>query len=157
MLHPKSSGSVTVHDKDPLHYPLIDTKSLTDIDGHDIETLIAGIDAALKLAHSDSIQKLGVTLSPNKITACDHYKEDEYWKCAIRYLSTNLDTMTGTVKMGIKPEEGDCVDEKLRVHGVHKLRVADASIIPVTISGHLTAPTVVIGEKLADDLKHHWK
>lgn len=157
LLHPKSTGSLTLHDKDPLHHPLIDTHSLTDLDERDIETLLAGINNALKLAHSESFHKLGAELNPHKLPGCAHHEKDDYWKCAIRHLSTNLGDITGTVKMAAKPEEGGCVDDQLRVHGIHKLRVADSSVIPVTISGHLTAANAVIGERAADIIKHHWK
>jgi len=42
------------------------------------------------------------------------------------------------------------VDEKLRVYGVSRLRVADASIMPAITSGNTNAPTIMIGEKLSD-------
>ena len=42
------------------------------------------------------------------------------------------------------------VDEKLRVHGVGNLRVADASIMPTITSGNTNAPSFMIGEKLSD-------
>ena len=42
------------------------------------------------------------------------------------------------------------VDEKLRVHGVSNLRVADASIMPTITSGNTNAPSIMIGEKLSD-------
>lgn len=103
------------------------------------------------------MQKLGVYLNPNKVPACKQYEDDEYWKCAIRQMTFNLGGVTGTVKMGTKPQEGACVDNKLRVYGVNKLRVVDASIIPITMSGHLTAPTVVIGEKASEILKQAWE
>lgn len=45
------------------------------------------------------------------------------------------------------------VDAELRVQGVDRLRVADASIMPELISGHTNAPTIMIGEKAADLLK----
>jgi choline dehydrogenase len=54
----------------------------------------------------------------------------------------------GTCKMG--SDEMAVVDERLRVHGVEGLRVADASVMPTITSGNTHAPTVMIGEKASD-------
>jgi choline dehydrogenase len=56
-----------------------------------------------------------------------------------------------TAKMG--QDSMSVVDGKLKVYGINKLRVADASIMPEITSGNTMAPCVVIGERAADILK----
>ena len=50
--------------------------------------------------------------------------------------------------MGVDAEA--VVDPRLRVHGIEGLRVADASIMPAVISGNTNAPSILIGERVAD-------
>src|SRR5262249_15479039 len=55
---------------------------------------------------------------------------------------------TSTCRMG--PDENAVVDDRLRVRGFERLRVADGSIMPAVVSGNTNAAIVMIGEKGAD-------
>ena len=66
----------------------------------------------------------------------------------VRRSSQSLYHPVGTCAMGTGPQA--VVDARLRVHGVPRLRVVDASVIPQIVRGNVNAPTVMIAEKAAD-------
>ncbi|XP_022901081.1 glucose dehydrogenase [FAD, quinone]-like [Onthophagus taurus] len=156
--HPKSTGSVSLRTKDPFNYPIINGNYYTDPDHEDLSTMIAGIRKALALTKTEAFKKLNVHLNEHRLTACEKFEHlsDDDLKCSIRHLTISLGDPCGTNKMGPKTDKNAVVDHELKVHGIENLRVADASVIPNTLTGHMTAPEVMIGEKAADIIKKHW-
>ncbi len=73
---------------------------------------------------------------------------DGDWEEFLRRESVTVFHPVGTCKMGSDPMA--VVDSSLRVHGVAKLRVVDASIMPHLVGGNTNAPTMMIGERGAD-------
>ncbi|HSW17680.1 MAG TPA: GMC oxidoreductase, partial [Ramlibacter sp.] len=66
----------------------------------------------------------------------------------IRKTGQTTQHMAGTCKMG--NDAMAVVDERLRVHGIAGLRIADASVMPTMISGNTSIPCMMIGEKCAE-------
>jgi choline dehydrogenase len=73
---------------------------------------------------------------------------DEALKAHIRKSLETLYHPVGTCKMG--HDEMSVVNERLEVHGINGLRVADASIMPTIVSGNTNAACIMIGEKASD-------
>lgn len=60
-----------------------------------------------------------------------------------------------TCRMSNDPQSG-VVDQRLRVHGVRNLRIADTSVFPRMLSSHTMWPAIMVGERCADFIKKDW-
>lgn len=61
-----------------------------------------------------------------------------------------------TCRMSNDPKSG-VVDQRLRVHGVRNLRVADTSVFPRMLSTHTMWPAIMVAERCADFIKKDWR
>ncbi|CAG9861255.1 unnamed protein product [Phyllotreta striolata] len=156
LLRPKSTGWVRLKSKDPNVYPDINPNYFTHKE--DVRTLTEGIRIALNVSASSAFQRFNSR--PHKIPfpGCRQYAfdTDEFWECSIRHFTFTIYHPTSTCKMGPRTDPDAVVDHRLRVYGVERLRVIDASIMPTIVSGNTNAPTIMIGEKGADMIKEDW-
>ncbi|KAL6266502.1 hypothetical protein P5V15_003351 [Pogonomyrmex californicus] len=156
LLKPKSRGRITLLANDINVKPEIVPNYLDHPD--DVKTTIAGIRAALNISQTKSMRAFDSQLFNITYTECNKYKYDsnDYWTCALKLLASTLFHFSGTCKMGPKGDPTAVVDPRLKVFGVQGLRVADASIMPEIISGHINLPVYMIAEKAADLIKEDW-
>ncbi|XP_057671734.1 glucose dehydrogenase [FAD, quinone]-like [Diorhabda carinulata] len=158
LLHPKSVGSLRLSSKNPFRWPKIYANFFTDTENKDIKTFIAAIREIQRLSRTNVMKKLGAKLIQTPIPGCEGeiFDSDDYWECALRSLTSSLWHQVSTCKMGPKQDPEAVVDNEGKVHGIRNLRVADTSIIPITLSAHTAAPSYMIGERISDFIKEKW-
>ena len=158
VLHPKSRGHLKLRSRDPYHHPILKGNYYTDTENEDVKTMIAAIREAQKIFKAPTFQKYEAKIVTTKIPGCeDHeFDSDSYWECALRAIPISLFHQMGTCKMGSKEDKEAIVDDQMQVYGIENLRVIDASIIPLPISGHTNIPSFMIGAKGADLIKNKW-
>lgn len=143
----KSRGRVLLKSSDPKDKPLVNPRYLSNEE--DLENLAKYAQDFAKVTKSKYFKSIDAELLDLASPYCDEFDKDslEYWKCYSSCLLYPKTRYCGTCAMG------SVVDSRLRVYGVKKLRVADASVMPIITSGDVTAPTIMIGEKVSDIIK----
>ncbi|KAH8306530.1 hypothetical protein KR018_009203 [Drosophila ironensis] len=154
--HPKSVGRLWLKDRNPLGWPKLDPKYF--IAEEDVEYLLDGIKASLRIIEMPAMQKIGASLLKRRVPGCEKFEfaSDDYWRCSIRTLSYTLHHQVATCRMGPASDPTAVVDHQLKVHGMRRLRVVDTSVIPVPPTAHTNAAAFMIGEKAADMIRSEW-
>ena len=141
-LRPESRGRLRLGGVSALDRPVIDAGYLTH--PADLPVMIAGIRRALDVAQARALDRFrGERVSPTPGASSD----DEL-ASHLRELGQTLYHPAGTCRMGSDGEA--VVDTRLRVRGVERLWVADASVMPRLVSAHPNAAVIMIGERAAD-------
>jgi choline dehydrogenase len=143
-LRPESRGFVALRSNDPREAPMIQPNYLdSDVDRR---TLRDGIRLVRDVLRQPAMRPyLGAEIEPGR--AIERDDELDAW---IRARAETIYHPVGTARMGHDPMA--VVDERCRVHGIRGLRVVDASVMPTLVGGNTNAPTIMIGEKIADDI-----
>ena len=143
-MRPESTGELKLKSANYQDHPEIHPNYLaTKLDQ---DTIVKGIQIARKITQFEPLkQHITEEYDPGYEVAMDDYDATLNWA---RNTSVTIYHPTGTCKMGSDPMS--VVNEKLKVHGIEGLRVADCSIMPIITSGNTNAPAIMIGEKVSD-------
>ncbi|WP_293374626.1 choline dehydrogenase [Nevskia sp.] len=141
-LRPESRGRIRLRDADPKTPPLIEANYLAT--ERDMDALVAGFRKAREVLNQPAMAKHAV----DELEPGIKVQSDDEIRAYIRAKAETVYHPVGSCKMGRDAQA--VVDHRLRVHGVERLRVVDASIMPTLIGGNTNAPTTMIAERAAD-------
>ena len=145
LLRPESRGTIRLASDDPFAPPLIQPRYLSAV--ADLEVLVEGVRIARRIGEAPA---LAAVLDAETVPG-SWLQSDDAIRSFVRERASTVFHPVGTCTMGTDPLA--VVDDRLRVHGVQRLRVADASIMPTLVSGNTNAPVMMIAEKGADLIK----
>ncbi|MGH6610035.1 MAG: GMC family oxidoreductase, partial [Burkholderiaceae bacterium] len=148
VLRPKSRGTLRLASHDVHEAPLIDPAFLSDPE--DLEGLVRGFKWMRKIFAQPAFTDCGGADRSRELYFSGVDSDDDI-RQAIRERCDTIYHPVGTCRMG--SDRRAVVDPELRVRGIERLRVVDASVMPTLISGNTNAPTIMIAEKAADLIK----
>jgi choline dehydrogenase len=141
-MRPDSRGFIGLTGPDPTDPVRIDANYLDD--PQDLKDLATGLTRVREIGNSAALRPFtGREVAPGALDTAG----------LERFFRDGLVTFwhqCGTAKMG--RDAMSVVDGNLKVHGVERLRIADASILPRVTTGNTMAPCVIIGERAAESL-----
>jgi choline dehydrogenase len=143
-LRPKSRGTVTLRSSDPEDLPVITGNYFHEQE--DVDCTVRGLRQTMEFFEAPSLKEhVKDVIWPTAETMASDVEIE-------KYVRSNVATVfhpVGTCKMGTDPAHS-VVDLSLRVWGIERLRVVDASVMPSIPSGNTNGPTNMIAERAAD-------
>ena len=149
-VQPHSEGEIVLASNNPADHPVIRMNYFGD--PHDMTVMVAVLRRALDIvAHWPARHQIGPLLIPPFLAGKHGHVEgtvpsDALLEDLALHYSFTVYHITSTCRIG------SVVDPRLRVLGIERLRVADASVMPNVVSGNTNAASIMIGEKAAEML-----
>ena len=146
-LRPASRGHVHIQSNDPRQAPKIKLNYLsTDIDR---QIAVDSLKLTRRIVAANALKKY----APEEFLPGPDVASDAQLAKAAGDIGTTIFHPVGTCKMGVASDRYAVVDTRLRVHGLTRLRVVDASVMPTITSGNTNSPTIMIAEKASDIIR----
>ncbi len=152
-LHPTSRGTVRLRSREPSDAPVIKPNYLST--DEDRRVAVSSIRLTRRIASQPAL----APLHPDEYLPGAQVRDDDEQALikAAGDIGTTIFHPVGTAKMGLASDPMMVVDGRLRVAGIERLRVIDASVMPTITSGNTNAPTMMIAEKGAAMLREDAK
>ena len=140
-----SRGRVHIRSKDPLEYPSILFNYMST--EQDKREFRAGVRITRNIMKQAALAPyVGREISPG-----EGVQTDAEIDAFVRQHGETAYHPSCSCAMGY--DEMAVVDTEGRVHGLQGLRVVDASIMPEIVTGNLNAPTIMMAEKISDNIR----
>jgi choline dehydrogenase len=146
LVQPYSRGWVRLRSADPADPPRIDVAHLRH--PGDMARMIEATMIARAISRTGPLAGLveGAELAPGPAVAED---DSDAIAASIASRVSTYHHPVGTCRMGPDPGDGAVVDARGRVHGIERLHIADASIMPTIPSANTNLPTIMVAERIA--------
>ncbi|KAJ3529222.1 hypothetical protein NM208_g8418 [Fusarium decemcellulare] len=142
----RSRGRLYLNSSDPSVKPSLDFRYFTDAEGYDAATLLYGMRACRKIAESEPFK----SWVKREVFPGAHIQSDEELSHYARKASHTVFHPVGTCRMGDVEDELAVVDSVLKVRGLKKLRIADASVFPTIPSVNPMLVVFAVAERCAE-------
>lgn len=128
LLNPKSHGTISLRSDNPFEHPKIHPNYLYEID--DVKTFVRALEIVSRLTTTKTFQEHEGEILALDLDECNRFprESNEYWECYVRHMPITVYHPVGTAKMGSFSDKSSVVDAQLNVHGIQRLRIADASM-----------------------------
>ncbi len=141
-LRPTSRGHIRIQSPDPRAHPAIMLNYLSTPEDQDVAAKSLRITRRI-VTQTQTMKKY----RPDEFLPGPGFQSDEELVKAAGNIGTTIFHPVGTCKMGRADDPMAVVDSRLKVRGIERLRVIDASVMPTITSGNTNSPTLMIAER----------